>query len=302
MYCKLGAAPTAPQTAGFSLLELVIAIGIAAAAVMMGTVGVHAIALTLVTPLATVSDAAAMQTLQARLRADAASATLITASADGKTLTFQSVADDHAWKSTAYTMQAGLVQTITDGSNVSSAMLDASVTNFAARFIPTAQLAQPSEKTAGLFAVAELPQTYTTNMGGPSAVSGVYEVVLTRGTQSTLLHLKTAFAPTGFGVESGPQWHVSLGRIGHTSRFAFGLGQTTYYEIVGQIDYSDNNWQTHKTWCTYVIYPRLAQGAFGTNETDKDPNESAEAVFRDCQAQTKQIGPPSTVATLRRSQ
>lgn len=281
---------------GFSLLEVVIALGIMTLAGVFAMSAVGALRTAVMRPAEIFAGEAALNVDEARLRTDAETANTIAVTAGALQFgVFDQGRILHVWSYAA--APAGLVRSDASGPQT----VDSGLTAFAVRFLPTSQLTAATEITGPMLRGLQTGSQAANVLGGTLVAPGIFEARLQRGPVTRLVDIAVPAMVTNFGVQSGPVWRALISRTASTHRFAFGFGQRTTYTIHGQINYSYDGWKTQDVWCAYDVRSNLENGDPGA-ETDSVSKIDAKTIFEGCKQQLHADQPPPILARERLEQ
>ncbi len=277
---------------GFSLVELVMALGLALLACAFGFMSLRS-ALGAVQHART-SDAQrdALTALVSRFEEEASSsdAVWIMQKTNGAELHFSRLTGDGTTQHWFYTMTSqGLARV--DGFTNTTSIIDPgkNLAQFSLTTLQASALGQTGNPYNAAFrnlpAVANVEYTVD---GVGIAGNSVCVVILKLGKESRMIHLLAGANAESFGIEQGLFWHAILWRTTSTHRFALGLGQKTSYHIMAEIAYTTNNWASSKVWCSYDVYGPLDVSDPRAQASYHDRAEQASTIFAACQKITGQ--------------
>ena len=281
---------------GFSLLELVIAVGIAVAIGVTALQGLHG-ALTLMNQARnTEQQATSLDELSNRLEREAASsdAVWVTQDGSGNTLHFSFLDGSGNTRHRMYRFATQLQQ-IDAATNTVTAVDEAQgLTGFTATSMRASEIANATNALAGFFTqIPAAPDTQYTIDANGFAGNVVCVVTLQARLETRVVHLIAGPSAESFGVEQGVFRHSIVWRQTNTRRFLFGFGQKTNYDIWAEVSYTTDNWTTSHVWCSYDIYGPLDVSDPRAQPTYDDASESAHAIFAACQKRTGQNAVPA---------
>lgn len=283
---------------GFSLVEVMISVGIAVIASVIALQGLH-MALTTMKHVASMqSRTALLDEFVGRLEREAASSDAVWVSQDasGNSLHFSFLDGSGSSRHWMYRF-ASSMQRIDVASNVATTVTEAKgLTGFTATSMPASAIPSTANTLTALFSLLPAPidTQYTVDAAGVAG-NAVCVVTLQAGKETRVVHLLSGPSAESFGIEEGVFWHSIVWRAATTRRFLFGLAQKTDYHIMAEVAYTTDNWATSRVWCQYDVYGPLDVSDPRAQPTYYDASESASAVFTTCRKQTGQNAVPSAV-------
>jgi prepilin-type N-terminal cleavage/methylation domain-containing protein len=266
---------------GFSLVELVIAIGIACLCAILIVQALQSTSKMLTAERRDQRQEEAIDALAARLEREAASSDAVwIAPRDGApALNFALLDGSGTTRQWFYRFSTRLERGDPGAGTIAPVSEGEALTGITLQSLPASQLAQSQNDDAAFFA----------NMAPISdAVSPISIVTLRAGARRRSLHLLATASAEGFGVERGLLWHSIVWRVSTTRRFLFGLAQKTEYHIWGEVAYTTDAWQSSQIWCSYDIYGPLDVSDPRAQSGYSDQAESASSIFAGCQLRTKE--------------
>ena len=275
--------------AGFSLLEVLLALGVASLMFALVVASTNTLIHRFINIYDQQRERLALDDVEDQIRSDVASALVVHVgnaalvnTSNGCQAALQLMTTDaaHHWYDFGYQWCDGELQRVDHGSIVARYP---SIQKFAVQFIPAHRLRVVAPGSTSLLASLPAAKDFTTTLDGQVVASGSVEISMVRSGLARTLHLATQVAPSSFGLESGPEWHAVVWREGHTRRNWFGLAQRTTYDIFGQISYSYDHWQTDHVWCVHQLASGLRVSDAEASLAVQEREQTAGKIFALCQ-------------------
>ena len=282
---------------GFSLVELMIAVGIS---VFIGAVAFQGFKSAVMTMhhlnMLQAQDLSLGQ-LTTRLREEALSsdAVWVTQAATGNELHF-SYLDGSGSTQHWYYRFTDQLQRVDANTHVATSVNEAQgLKAFTLLSLPASALVDQRNTFSPMF--ANIPRAtdaaYSVDNGG-IAGNAISAVTIQNGNETRVIHLIAGASAESFGIEKGVFWHSLVWRQTSTHRFFLGLAQKTYYNIWAEVAYTTDQWATSHVWCAYDVFGPLDVSDPRAQPTYFDPSESAGAIFKACQQKTGQLAVPDS--------
>jgi hypothetical protein len=300
----LGGACIAGSDGGFTIVEALVAMGIAVLVAFTALAACVSVARALQASTAG-RGAGAVETQLAQLRADAASALAVwvpsagtDGGATGNEIDFSSKTDAGRairWRYVYDPAGQTLTRSDYDDGGLSgvrdprTGIIDPAatypplrrVTRFAATALAANRLGDPERNVySGIGRLlGRTPTAISVPLsaaGGPAGGNGVVAVELADAGASGLAHLSAGALPTGFTVTGAPVWHAVVYRVDQTHRSWLGVAGKSHVFINARIDVSYDGWKTPQTWCDFNVFGN-PDGLDGHDpHADYKPNEPEE--------------------------